>query len=65
MLHGPKKNLKYQIKLNDEILDKQKRAKAQSQNQGKLIIGPNFAEESLTVEPKDMVRNKDLFGIAK
>jgi hypothetical protein len=22
MLHGPKKNLKYQIKLNDEILDK-------------------------------------------
>jgi len=22
-LHGPKKNLKYQIKLNDEILDKQ------------------------------------------
>ena len=29
MLHGPKKNLKYQIKLNDEILDKQKRAKAQ------------------------------------
>ena len=22
LLHGPKKNLKYQIKLNDEILDK-------------------------------------------
>lgn len=25
LLNGPKKNLKYQIKLNDEILDKQKR----------------------------------------
>ena len=25
LLNGPKKNLKYQIKLNDEILDKQNR----------------------------------------
>ncbi len=28
LLHGEKKNLKYQIKLNDEILDKKKRAKS-------------------------------------
>ena len=31
-LNGPKKNLKYQIKLNDEILDKQKRSQTMKEN---------------------------------
>lgn len=43
LLHGPKKNLKYQIKLNDEILDKHQRAK--SMKHGKVVIGPNFGED--------------------
>ena len=61
-LNGPKKNLKYQIKLNDEILDKQQKSQSMKDNMGKLKLGPNFAEEK-PEEP--IVRNKDLFGVNK
>lgn len=61
-MHGPKKNLKYQIKLNDEILDKQKKSQSLKENMGKLKLGPNFAEE----KPEEPIeRNKDLFGVRK
>ena len=65
LLHGEKKNLKYQIKLNDEILDKKKRSKSMNPELGKLILGPNYAEEQVKIEPHLAVRNKDLFGISK
>jgi len=44
-LHGPKKNLKYQIKLNDEILDKRNRSLSMGGAAAKLVLGPNFAIE--------------------
>ena len=54
--------MKYQIKLNDEILDKGIPDASTKENNGKLITGPNFAE----VKPEEPIeRNKDLFSIKK
>lgn len=44
-LYGEKKNLKYKIKLNDEILDKQSRSQNIKSSAGKLVLGANYAEE--------------------
>lgn len=46
-LYGEKPNLKYKIKMNDEILDKQ-RAKSHS-SQGKLIFGSAVANLTKTL----------------
>ena len=44
-LYGEKKNLKYQIKLNDEVLEKTRKSKTMKDNAyGKLIVGPNFSQ---------------------
>ena len=64
-LHGPKKNLKYQIKLNDEILDKRNRSLSMGGAAAKLVLGPNFAIEQPLVPPNEVERNKDLFGVRK
>ena len=64
-LHGPRKNLKYQIKLNDEILDKNKRSLSMGGAGAKLVLGPNFASEQPVVPPHQAERNKDLFGVQK
>lgn len=64
-LYGEKKNLKYKIKLNDEILDKQGRSASSPAKTGKLILGANYAEEPQLVPPSEAVRNHDLFGIAR
>lgn len=50
-LHGPKKNLKYQIKLNDEILDRKNRSLSMGGAAAKLVLGPNFAIEQPVVPP--------------
>lgn len=62
-LHGPKKNLKYQIKLNDEILDKKNRSLSMGGAAAKLVLGPNFAIEQPIVPPNEAERNRDLFGV--
>lgn len=62
MLHGPRKNLKYQIKLNDEILDKNKRSLSMG-SAPKVILGPNFSVEQPAVPPNQQQRNRDLFGV--
>jgi len=52
-LHGPRKNLKYQIKLNDEILDKHKKALSSgSAMGGNLIIGATVGLEKEQVPPQ-------------
>ena len=69
MLHGPKNNLKYQIKLNDVILDKAKASpetsRLKSTSPGKLVLGPNFGEERIAVLEAERERNSDLFGVKK
>ena len=70
-LHGPKPDLKYQIKLNDVILDKgEQRSRSTNlggggSGGGRLILGSNFNEEQPIVPDNRKVRNKDLFGIQK
>ena len=64
-LYGEKKNLKYKIKLNDEILDKHGRSASSPAKIGKLILGANYAEEPQLVPPTEAVRNPDLFSIAR
>ena len=61
-LHGPRNDMKYQIKLNDKILDKNKGSKT---SPGRLKHGPNFAEQQVVVPENEKPRNKDLFGVKK
>jgi hypothetical protein len=64
-LYGEKKNLKYKIKLNDEILDKQGRSASLQNQAGKLVLGANYAEEPQLLPASEAVRNPDLFGIGR
>lgn len=67
-LYGPKNNLKYQIKLNDVILDKAKNSpggRGKSTSPGKLVLGPNFGEERVPIPEAERERNSDLFGVKK
>ena len=65
-LYGPKNNLKYQIKLNDVILDKAKAdGRGRSTSPGKLVLGPNFGEERIPIPETERERNSDLFSIKK
>lgn len=67
-LYGPKNNLKYQIKLNDVILDRAKNSvdgRGKSASPGKLVLGPNFGEERIPVPESERERNSDLFSIKK
>lgn len=41
--------MKFQIKLNDEILDKHK--KGQSMGASKIVLGPNFGYEHPNIPP--------------
>ena len=55
--------MKYQIKLNDRILDKGKGSKT---SPGRLKHGSNFGEDPSPRMPDELkIRNKDLFGINK
>lgn len=60
LLYGQKKSLKFKIKLNDEILDKNSRSKNNSI--GKLQRGPNFSELKKSPSPVKQVDGRDLFN---
>lgn len=69
-MYGPKKDLKYQIKLNDVVLDrKEQRSKSSdgepSNFRGRLMRGTNFNEEPAILPEHLKERNDDLFGIKK
>lgn len=61
-LHGPRNDMKYQIKLNDKILDKNKGKKT---SPGRVKHGTNFGEKEVPVPDNQKIRNKDLFGTQK
>ena len=61
-LYGPKNNLKYQIKLNDTILDRQG---SEGKDAGKICKGTNFGEQQDPVPEHERSRNDDLFSIRK
>lgn len=71
-LLGPKRDLKYQIKLNDVVLDKaEQRSRSTEleyknmQGGGRLIRGSNFNEESPPIPDNLKERNDDLFGLKR
>lgn len=71
-LHGPKRDLKYQIKLNDVVLDKAEQRSRSTELEyhgthqgGRLIRGSNFNEEATPVPDNLKERNSDLFGLKR
>jgi len=68
-LYGPKKDLKYQIKLNDVVLDKNdqrsKSTEADTNYRGRLIRGTNFNDEPQAIPDNERTRNADLFSLKK
>lgn len=68
-LYGPKKDLKYQIKLNDVVLDKaeerSKSVEADQSHRGRLMRGSNYAEDPQTIPEHQRTRNEDLFNLKK
>lgn len=69
-LHGPKKDLKYQIKLNDVVLDKaEQRSRStelenmESSKGGRIMRGSNYNDPAPVIPENKKQRNNDLFGL--
>ena len=71
-LHGPKKDLKYQIKLNDVVLDKAEQRSRSTELEGsaiskggRLMRGSNFNDQAPVIPDNKKLRNADLFGLKR